>query len=104
MRTPLIETLAQRTKNLLLVILSLLFVCVLLWIVLSLFSSQQSSKVPDSATKLAEPLNPVLDTSKLNTIQSKRYYAPEELQSFPINIIETDQKTRVKRVEQIPPP
>ncbi len=103
MKLPILELFAERTRNFILIVLSLLFVCVIFWILISLISSQKTSKVPETSIKLAEPLNPVLDTSKLDALDSKIYYAPEELQSFPVNIIETDEKTRAKRVIQINP-
>ncbi len=99
----MLDIFAERTKGFVLILLSLLFVCVIFWIIISLFSSQKTSKVPETSQKLATPLNPVLDTSKLNRLEEKTYYSPEELQSFPINIIETDAKSRTKRVIQIQP-
>lgn len=103
MKMPMLDIFAERTKGFFLILLSLLFVCVIFWIIISLFSSQKTSKVPETSQKLATPLNPVLDTSKLNKLEEKTYYAPEELRSFPINVIETDAKSRTKRVIQIQP-
>ena len=103
MKLSILEIFAERTRNFVLIILSLLFVCVVIWILMTLVSSQNTSQVPDTSKKLAEPLNPVLDTSKLDKLDTKKYYSPEELQSFPINVNKKKKKTRSKRVIQIEP-
>ncbi len=99
----MLEIFAERTRGFILILLSLLFVCVVFWIITSLFASQKRSDIEAKALKLATPLSPVLDTSKIDGLSSKVFYSPEELRSFPINIIETDQKSRTKRVIQVQP-
>jgi len=103
MATIPLNNLADRTRNFVLIVLSLLFVCIIFWILITIFSAQSSSKVPPSTLELAAPLNPVLDNSKLDRIESKRYYSPEELQSFPINAVEQDEKLKTSRVIRIDP-
>lgn len=103
MAIPVLDLLAERTKSFLLIVMSLLFVCVLFWIILSIFATQKESEVSGASEKLASPLNPVLDTSQLTKIENKRYTAPEELQSFPVNILLTDPKSKTKYVTQVQP-
>jgi hypothetical protein len=71
------------------------------WISVSLFSSQRSTKISPDVNKLAEPLVPTLDTSVLDTIDSKVTYTTEELADFPIMVIVNDTQTQEERIVPI---
>lgn len=78
----------------LLTILVLLFICMIFWIIVSLFSSQNSTKISPEVQQMAKPFNPTLDATVLDTLDGKRLLTDEELSSFPIFIIQrnlTDQ-------------
>lgn len=73
----------QQRKELL-VILLFLFVIILFWIALSIFSSQQLTGLTAQQQTLAAPLTPTLDTSVIETLEQKKMYDESELGDFPI--------------------
>jgi len=91
-------------KRQLLTILTLLFICVIGWGIVSLFASQQKSKVDSELVKLAQPLVPNLDLETLNSLESKRSFTDEELTNFPIYRIYVDQRTREEKIISIDEP
>lgn len=90
-----------RRSQQILTILVLLFVVMSFWIVVSLFSSQKSSKISPEVQKLAKPLTPTLDDTILDTITAKRAFTPEELANFEIFVTITDTATQTERVVPI---
>lgn len=90
-----------RRNQQILTILVLLLVSMAFWIIVSLFSSQRSTKISPDINKLAEPLVPTLDTSVLDTIDSKVTYTTEELADFPIMVIVNDTQTQEERIVPI---
>lgn len=77
-----LKRLQQRKE--LLVILVFLFVIVIVWIALSLFSSQQKTGITAEQQKLAQPLTPVLDESVIEKLEAKKMYTSNDLADFPI--------------------
>jgi ABC-type Na+ efflux pump permease subunit len=88
-----LKNLQQRKE--LLVILLFLFVIVILWIAIDVFSSQQRSGISAQQKKIAQPLSPNLDTAVLDKLNQKTIYTAEELADFPIFIVEDDQGQQV---------
>jgi hypothetical protein len=72
----------------------LFLVVTLIWIAISIFTSQRKVKIDQNLTKLAQPLIPRLDTEVFSTIEQKRLLTDEELSSFPIYVylLEGDEK------------
>ena len=65
-------------------IIILIFVLVLSWIFVEIFSGQQQTKISPALTKAALPLTPQLDTEVLTEIEEKRVFTAQELENFPI--------------------
>jgi ABC-type Na+ efflux pump permease subunit len=83
--------LQDQLKNLkkrkeILIILLFLFVIVIFWIGLSLFSSQQKLGITPEQKKLSQPLTPNIDVTTLEKIEKKKKYTDYELQNFPIYV------------------
>ncbi|NCN83214.1 MAG: hypothetical protein GW947_04605 [Candidatus Pacebacteria bacterium] len=72
----------------------LLFVVIIVWAVVSLFSAKQTTKVDKQLLDLAKPLNPTIDTSIFATLQLKRSFSDTELANFPIYQLLTNDKSR----------
>lgn len=94
----------MKHKRQLLTILTLLFICVIGWAVVSLFSTQGESKVDAQLLKLAQPLVINLDLEVLNSLESKRSFSDEELQDFPIYRLYTDPRSKEETVIRIDDP
>lgn len=93
-----------RTNQQLLTILVLLFICLIFWIIVSLFSSQTSSKISPDIKEMAKPFNPTLSTQVLDTLESKRVFSEEELANFPIYVIERDPLDQTERIVELGTP
>lgn len=76
------EQLQKRKEYL--VALILLFVIVIVWIGVSVFSSQQQLGISPADKKLAQPIKPTLNVSVLDSIEQKRLYSGAELADFPV--------------------
>lgn len=73
----------QKRKELL-IILMFLFVIIIFWIGLSLFTSQQKLGITAEQKKLAQPLTPNINTSVIEKVEQKRVFSDFELEDFPI--------------------
>lgn len=56
------------------------------WVGISLYLSQQKTKIPSAVQKLALPLSPIIDRETIQEIESRRFFSDDELQQFPIYI------------------
>lgn len=83
-----LDNLHQRQVFMRLLIFSL--ITAMVWVFFSLFRTQQQTQIPPELLKLAEPLNPTIDTSAINMIEQRRGFSPQELQTFPIYRIARD--------------
>jgi len=83
-----------RKSQSVLTIFVLLFVCIIVWGVVSLFAAKQESKVDQQLLELAKPLNPTIDTSHFSKMQLKRSFSDAELANFPIFQLLTNEKSR----------
>jgi len=68
----------------------LLFVLVILWILLSIFTSSRTSTIAPELMELAKPFIPRLESSIFADIQGQRTYAQGEIGFFPIYVIDKD--------------
>ncbi len=67
-----------------LVILIFLFVIVIFWIGLSLFSSQEKLGITPEQKKMSQPLTPNLNVATLEKLEQKKKYSEFELKNFPV--------------------
>lgn len=81
----------QQRKELL-VILLFLFVIVIFWTILGLFSSQQTAGITTEQKELSTPLSPSLNVSVIEKLGQKKNYSDEELADFPVHVIQTNVK------------
>lgn len=79
----------QKRKELLIILL-FLFVIIIFWIGLSLFTSQQKLGITPEQKKLAQPLTPNISISVLEKVEQKRVFSEFELQDFPIYALYQD--------------
>ena len=91
-------------KQEILVIFSLLLVCIIFWITISVFSSQQKTKITPELTKMAKILNPAIKTESLDSLSTKKIYSESELTQFPIYTIVYDKRTQVGKIVLIDDP
>ena len=83
-----LKKLKQRKE--LLVILLFLFVIIIFWIGLGLFSSQQKLGITPEQKKMSQPLTPNIDITTLEKLEQKKKYSDYELQDFPIYMLYQD--------------
>lgn len=91
-------------KRQMLTILVLLFICVIGWVVVSLFAAQQKTKIDNKLLKYAQPLTANLDLATLNSLEEKRSFTEAELSNFPIFRVFTDPRTREEKIISIDQP
>lgn len=73
-----------RRQQHLLYILVFFFVAVIIWVGISLFSSQKKTAISPELLELAKPLTPTINRSVLQDIANKKQYTAAELEAFPI--------------------
>ncbi len=78
------QLLLFRRKQQLLYFFLFSFATVLVWIVISLITSQRKPGISTEQKLIAEPLNPNLNLEVIARLEQKRSYATEELVDFPI--------------------
>ena len=71
----------------LLAILIFTFVASMIWIGISLFTSQQKTGISDDLLKLSKPLTPSINQDVIQRVQSKGVYLESQLRKFPIYMI-----------------
>jgi len=67
-----------------LTIVVLLFVCMIFWLIMSLFSTTQEKQTDSSLLLLAKPLNPTINRDVFTLLEQKKSYSSQELESFTI--------------------
>ena len=87
-----------KTQNTLVVILVLLFVSILIWTGVSIYSSTTTSQLPANIKKLTLPLNPSIDREILDSISQKVVLSGQQLESFPIYRLILDKRTNIEKV------
>jgi len=72
---------------------------IFIWIIYSLFHSQNTTEISPELLKLAEPLNPNINIDVLQRIEQKKVYSDTELSSFPINrvVLQSDGSEQIVR-------
>jgi len=71
------------------VILLFLFVIVIFWIMVGVFSSQQTAGITTEQKSLSTPLSPSLNISVIDKLEQKKSYSEEELADFPVYTIQS---------------
>lgn len=73
----------QRNQTFLKILIFTL-VTVIIWVGMTLFSTQRSTEISPELIKLSEPLNPNINLTVIEQVEQKRSFSPEELADFPI--------------------
>lgn len=76
-------------------------VAAIIWVGTSLFQSQHSSGIDPELQKLAEPLNPNINSFAVDRLEQRRSFSQEELADFPIYKLELEQE-QADRVQAQP--
>jgi len=71
----------------------LFFVLVVLWILVSIFTTSRTSSIAPELRELAKPFVPRLESRVFEEILAKRAFTQSELSSFPIYIFDQDKLT-----------
>lgn len=66
-------------------------ITVVIWISISLITSQKKTVISEESKALAKPLNPSINVEVLDLIDQKRLYTTMELESFPIYVLFDEQ-------------
>ena len=99
----LIELNKLRTKRSIMIGLVLMFICMGLWILVSIGSTSRQSQIEPELKDMAKSLNPTLDLTVLDKIEKKYYMSSAELSSFPIYVIIQGPTTREEKIQIISP-
>lgn len=81
-----------RHKQQILGILVFTLVAIVMWVGISLVTSQQSTSISARQQQMALPLNPSINIDVLSSIEQQRAYDPSQLTSFPIYTLLTDEE------------
>jgi len=73
-----------RIKQQALYILIFSFVTVIVWIIGSLFRSQQRTGISPDLIELAKPLSPTINVSVIDSIEARKVYSDQDLFNFQI--------------------
>lgn len=60
------------------------FVTIIVWISISLITSQKSTTISSELQRLALPLNPNINIDVITSLESQQAYDPSQLSNFPI--------------------
>ncbi len=82
-----------KTKRKLFFALIFALAAAFVWIFVSIFSTQGAAGVSPEMKKMAEPLNPTLNTDVLDRLESRRYFTQQDLQRFPVYAIIENEDT-----------
>lgn len=89
-----------RRRQDLLYILMFSLVTIIIWVGVTLFRPDTSQRVDPRLQELALPLNPNLDTTTLDLVSESPYFAPEDLNDFPIFTILVEDQTRIVTLQE----
>jgi len=103
MTAPPKELSSLRHNRQFLIILLFSLVTIVVWVSISLITSQTKTSISPELQKLAIPLNPSINVQVLEQIEEKRAYDPSQLSSFPIYLLTTDVPTR-PTIQSVPRP
>lgn len=81
-----------------LAVLIFALVAILIWVAVSLISSQKKTGISKELRDLALPLTPTINREVIGAMEAKRFIFAEELQDFPIYTIYRDPKSRTEQV------
>lgn len=75
---------ALKNKQQLLYLMLFSLATVIIWVTISLITSQKRPGISPELQKLAAPLTPTLNQDTLRKIEQKRFYSDADLANFPI--------------------
>lgn len=73
-----------KNKQQLLYLMLFSLATVIIWVTISLITSQKKPGISPELQKLAIPLNPTLNQETLRKIEQKQYFSEDDLREFPI--------------------
>lgn len=77
-----------------------LFVIVITWTAMSLFTSQNKIAISNELKEIAKPLTPNIEEEVIDKLEGKKEYTSEELADFPIyKVVTSKDGKQVKLVE-----
>ncbi len=103
MSNPINELKKLKSQRTLAIGFGLMFVCLGMWLIISIGSTSRQSQIEPELIKMAKPLNPTLDMTILAKIETKRYMSTAELSGFPIYVIDEDPVTKEEILKTITP-
>lgn len=98
------EIASLRHNQYFLAFMVLLFVSIIVWTSVSIFTSQKETKVSPKLQQLAKPLTPTIKSEIISELEGKRAYSDEELAAFPIYKIIVSQDGRETKIIPIDTP
>lgn len=76
------------------------FMVIIVWVAASIYFSYSASTLTQEETTSVEALDPIIPVNGLRAIQSRKWWTPEELQSFPLSVIIDDAQSGTSVISQ----
>lgn len=83
-----------KQRKFLFTFLVFLLVVILLWVMMNLFTAQNTLKISTELKNLASPLTPSVDTTVLDTLEKKQIYSVSDLAKFDIYMVQEDENNK----------
>lgn len=90
-----------KQKKQLMVILVFLFVVVIAWTTVGLFSSQHKVAISKDLREISKPLTPTLNEKTLVKLEAKRFFDDQELKDFPIFKVVSTKDGKISKLVEI---
>lgn len=88
-------------KKFLFTFLIFLLIAAMIWVMVSLFTSQNKLKISTDLKVMSKPLTPNLDLAVFDQLQEKQFYSDDQLKEFPIYYIYRSKDGRENKIMQI---
>ncbi len=90
-----------RHKKFLFTFLIFLLIAAMIWVVTSLFTSQNKLTISTDLKAMSKPLTPNLDLAVFGQLQEKQFYDKDKLEKFPIYYLYKSKDGRESKLMQI---
>jgi hypothetical protein len=67
------------------------FMIIAAWIGFAIYRNLSTTNIPAEVQKQVKPLNPTVDSKALETLKDRRVFSNDELQEFPVMMIEKEE-------------
>ncbi len=84
----------KKEKKLFLVLIFVL-AAIVVWVLVSILITKKTTGITPEMKKMAEPLNPNLNTSLLDRLDKKKSFNQSQLESFPIYVLVQDSESEI---------